>query len=188
MESNAAEMQKCHQITWGAEQLPTCLESTCFRASCDSELIRTRFQIHTSFTQHIHASILLSNLTFTARLARSAQPQLVSGRPCGLVEALNTQATHYQAPARPAVSASSGAWTTCSTTACASLVAALHGRKLETQEARDTSPPKQHTTSSMETPEDMDLNVDVGWAVASAGVRCAAWWALWGGTVALCLK
>jgi hypothetical protein len=35
----------------------------------------------------------------------------------------------------------------------------------------------------MDTPEDPDL--DVGWAITSAGVRCAAWWLLWGGTVAL---
>ncbi|KIY96909.1 hypothetical protein MNEG_11052 [Monoraphidium neglectum] len=35
----------------------------------------------------------------------------------------------------------------------------------------------------MDTPEDPDL--DVGWAVTSAAVRCAAWWLLWGGTVAL---
>ncbi|GBF90051.1 hypothetical protein Rsub_02759 [Raphidocelis subcapitata] len=35
----------------------------------------------------------------------------------------------------------------------------------------------------METPEDPDM--DLGWAVVSAGVRCVAWWALWGGTAVL---
>jgi hypothetical protein len=38
----------------------------------------------------------------------------------------------------------------------------------------------------MDVPEDPEL--DVGWAVASAGVRCAAWLLLLGGTAALGLR